>query len=453
MSNSAETLRFPEGFLWGAATAAYQVEGAVNEDGRSPSIWDTFSHTPGKITNNDTGDVACDHYHRYAEDIDLMAHLGLKAYRFSIAWPRILPQGTGQVNQVGLDFYDRLVDGLLAKGILPFATLYHWDLPQALQDRGGWPERSIVDAFVSYADVVSRRLGDRVRHWMTLNEPWVISFLGYGNGMHAPGIADEAAFLRAAHHLLLAHGHAVPVLRANSDAQTQIGMVLSLGWVDSASNSPEDQAAARRHDGFFNRWFLDPIFKGAYPDDMVKVFGASMPSVSDEDMRIIATPFDFLGVNYYTRSVVAAGQEPPFRPRMERPAGEYTEMDWEVYPLGLYNLLTRLHREYGPRAMYITENGAAFKDELSADGKVIDPRRLAYLRAHFEQAHRAIGDGVPLRGYFVWSLMDNFEWGYGYTKRFGITYIDYPTQRRILKQSGEWYREVIRSNALVPAPV
>ena len=450
-------LAFPPGFRWGAATASYQIEGGTDADGRGVSIWDTFCDRPGKVTNGDSGDIACDHYHRYADDVALMAALGLNAYRFSIAWPRILPQGIGTVNPKGLDFYDRLVDALLAQGIEPFATLYHWDLPQALQDRGGWPERSIIDAFVNYADVVSRRLGDRVHHWMTHNEPWVVAFVGHAAGVHAPGIQDPAAALRAAHHLLVSHGQAVTVLRTNVGAQARIGMVLNLSWVDAAGDSPADQAAARRHDGQLNRWFLDPLYKGEYPADMLEFYGPLAPEFPADDLKSAATPTDFLGINNYSRSVIGAGEVTPQNPlgiRSVRPQNsEYTAMDWEVHAPGLYKLLMRVHQDYAPAALYITENGAACADEIAFDGvHVHDPRRLAYLQAHLTQAHRAIQEGAPLKGYFVWSLMDNFEWSYGYTKRFGITYVDYATQRRIFKDSALWYAGVTRSGGLIAAP-
>ena len=451
MTAADKMLVFPEGFLWGAATAAYQIEGAASADGRGPSIWDTFCRTPGKVVNGDTGDVACDHYHRYRDDIELMADLGLKAYRFSIAWPRILPEGTGAVNKAGLDFYDRLVDALLAKDIEPFATLYHWDLPQPLQDRfGGWASRDIVEPFVHYADVISRRLGDRVHHWMTINEPWVAAFLGYAEGVHAPGIRDLRAAIKAAHNLLLSHGQTVPVLRANGDANTRVGIVLNLNWVDAATDSAEDRAAAHRLDGYHNRWFLDPVFEGAYPADMVELYdklAAGALDVQPGDMDAIAAPLDFLGVNNYSRSVVAADEAAGWLGVWPvQPAGEYTEMGWEVCPEGLYKLLARVSRDYGPKAIYVTENGAAFRDELSPDGEVHDDRRLAYLKAYLAQAHRALQEGAPLRGYFVWSLLDNFEWAFGYTKRFGIVYVDYATQRRTVKQSGKWYATVTRQN-------
>jgi beta-glucosidase len=445
MSNT--TLTFPSDFVWGVATSSYQIEGATGADGRGVSIWDTFCRTPGKVVNGDTGDVACDHFHRYPEDVDLMAQIGVNAYRFSIAWPRILPQGRGTVNQKGLDFYDRLVDSLLAKGIEPFATLYHWDLPQPLEDAGGWPYRSIVDAFVNYADVVSRRLSDRVHNWMTHNEPWCISFLSYAIGHHAPGRQDMAAAVRASHNVLLSHGLAVPVLRANGTEKTRVGIVLNFTWQDPASDSPEDQAAAWRLDGFNNRWFIEPVFKGQYPADMLEIFGQDTLGIQPGDMEKIATPIDFLALNYYTRSVVA--HDPGgiyFQARSLEQEGEHTTMGWEVYPQGLYNFLTRFHTEYSPKAIYITENGASFDDVVAADGQVHDERRTAYLEAHFAAAHRAIQEGVPLKGYFVWSFMDNFEWAWGYTKRFGIVYVDYPTQKRILKDSGAWYSRVVRAN-------
>lgn len=440
---------FPKGFVWGAATAAYQIEGAANEDGRGESIWDRFSHTPGNVLNGDTGDVADDHYHRWPQDVALMQSLGLKAYRFSIAWPRIIPDGIGAVNDAGLDFYDRLVDGLLAAGIEPFVTLYHWDLPQALQDRGGWPNRDSAAWFADYTAVVSRRLGDRVHNWITLNEPWVSAFLGYMMGVHAPGIRDPKAAMQATHHLLLAHGQAVSILRRNGNGATRVGITLNLTWVDPASDRPEEVEAARRQDGFANRLFLDPVFKGCYPGDFMELCGDLAPQIEEGDLQQISAPLDFLGVNYYTRSVVADDPNMPMlRTRSIQPAGaEYTEMGWEVYPEGLYRLLRRLHEEYAPDAIYITENGAAFPDTVES-GRVHDERRIAYLREHLTSCWRAIQEGVPLRGYFVWSLLDNFEWGYGYSKRFGIVFVDYATQERIPKDSAFFYRDVIAANGL-----
>lgn len=440
-------ITFPEGFLWGSATSSFQIEGAAFEDGRGVSIWDTFCRTPGKVANGDTGDVACDHYHRYQQDVDLMASLGFDMYRFSIAWPRILPQGTGKVNEAGLDFYDRLVDALLAKNIQPFPTLYHWDLPQALQDAGGWPSRMIVDAFVNYADVVTRRLGDRINYWMTLNEPWCISFLSHAIGAHAPGTQDIEQALLAAHHVLLAHGRSVPVIRANSKPNVQVGIVLNQTWADPVSDSPEDLAAARRWAGHFNRWFLDPLYKGEYPPDMVDLYGGEVPGLEEGDLAEIAVPTDFLGINFYNRAVVGNGTEAPvLNIRFARPEGEYTASGWEVYPESFYQLLTQIHRDYAPGPMYITENGAAYVDEVAADGEIYDPRRQAYLQGHIHACQRAIQEGVPLKGYFAWSLMDNFEWAEGYDKRFGIVYVDFETQQRIPKQSAKWFAQVIRDN-------
>ncbi len=441
-----ETITFPQGFLWGAATSSYQIEGAWNKDGKGESIWDRFSHTPGKIVDGSTGDVACDHYHRWEEDLDLMQALGLQAYRFSIAWPRILPAGRGRVNQAGLDFYDRLVDGLLARDIRPFVTLYHWDLPQALQDEGGWPARSTAEAFAEYAHMVSARLGDRVKHWITHNEPWVAAFLGYGMGMHAPGIQDFQQAVMAAHHLLLSHGWAVPLIRGNSPG-ARVGITLSLNDVIPASPSPQDHAAARELDGFTNRWFLDPLYGRGYPADVVqwfgRVHGVQMDFVQEGDMDAIAAPTDFLGHNYYTRTVARGSGQGNLPPVVTTDDSEFTEMGWEVAPHSLFRMLNRLHFEYQIPSIYITENGAAFPDVVDEDGHVRDPRRLAYLKAHLRAAHEAIQCGVPLHGYFVWSLMDNFEWSFGYTRRFGIVYVDFATQRRILKESGAWYRELI----------
>ncbi len=443
-------LEFPDNFLWGAATAAYQVEGAWQADGKGESIWDRFSHTPGKVRNGDTGDIACDHYHRYPRDIELMRELGLGAYRFSIAWPRVLPRGRGAVNPAGLDFYDRLVDALLAAGVQPFVTLYHWDLPQALQDLGGWDNRDVARWFVDYADVASRRLGDRVQGWITHNEPWVVAFMGHFYGEHAPGQRDLALALRVAHNVLLSHGLALEPLRANS-RHAQVGITLNLYAVHPAGDRAVDLEAAQRNDGCMNRWFLDPLLRGSYPEDMVAWYGRSAPQPQPDDLRIIAQAIDFLGVNYYTRSVVKADDGDTFlRLAPVQPPGEYTTMGWEVYPEGLYELLTRLHREYGVGQIYITENGAAFADVVGPDGAVRDARREAYLRSHFVQAHRALAEGVPLRGYFVWSLLDNFEWAWGYQQRFGLIYVDFATQQRIIKQSGRWYARVTRENGVAP---
>lgn len=446
----ADLLAFPEHFTWGAATAAYQIEGAWDEDGKGPSIWDVFCRVPGAIQDGDTGDVACDHYHRWREDVALMRELGLRAYRFSVSWPRVLPEGKGKVNRPGLDFYDRLVDALLAAEIQPFVTLYHWDLPQALQEEGGWPVRDTARRFADFADVVSRRLGDRVRHWITLNEPWVVAYAGYGNGYHAPGIRNPLAAVQATHHLLLAHGLAVPVLRENGDTATRVGITLNLSPVHSASDRPADEEAARRYDGFLNRWFLDPLFRRRYPEDMLEMLGSVLPDGYEEDLETIAVPMDFLGVNNYTRTVIADDPDSVVvETREVKPTGRpYTEMGWEVYPEGLYEILTRVHRDYAPPCIYVTENGAAFADRVDADGRVHDAQRMDFLREYIVQAHRALEEGVPLAGYFVWTLLDNFEWAYGYSKRFGIVYVDFATQERIVKDSGIWYRGVIAENGV-----
>lgn len=445
--------RFPPGFVWGAATAAYQIEGATREDGRGESIWDRFSHTPGKTANGDTGDVACDHYHRWGDDIQLMRTLGLNAYRFSIAWPRIVPDGRGHVNEAGLAFYDRLVDGLLEAGITPWVTLYHWDLPQVLQDAGGWTNRATADAFAEYVDVVTQRLGDRVKHWITLNEPWCSSFLSYHIGEHAPGHKNFNEALQAVHTLLLAHGQAVPIIRRNSP-DAQAGITLNLAQVYPATESPDDQAAARRYDGYFNRWFLDPLYGRGYPQDMLALYGDRVPATEAADFDVIAAPTDFLGLNYYNPTFIYDTPDAPvLRTGATRIEGEYTAMDWLVYPQGLYDLLVRVPREYPTGPLYITENGAAYPDQVSHNGeaRVHDPERTRYYRQHLQAAQRALGDGVPLQGYFAWSLMDNFEWAWGYTRRFGITYVDYDTQQRTLKDSGRWYKQVIAANAVVDA--
>lgn len=449
------TLTFPAGFLWGTATSAYQIEGAWDEDGKGESIWDRFSHTPGKIRDGSTGDVACDHYHRWREDIRLMQELGLKAYRFSISWPRVLPEGRGRVNQPGLDFYNRLVDGLLEAGIEPFITLYHWDLPQALQDEGGWPNRRTAEAFVEYADVVSRSLGDRVRHWITHNEPWCIAILGHQIGEQAPGHQNPREALLTAHHVLLSHGWAVPVLRRNSP-EAEVGITLNYTHYMPASPGEPDIKQARWMDGWFNRWFFDPIFGRHYPADMTAAYqaGGLLPQgldfVQPGDMEAMAAPLDFIGLNYYTREVCRAWGAPDNKPQVvfAAPADQRTDMGWEVYPDGLYWLLNRVHFEYQVPKIYVTENGCSYSDGPDATGRIRDQRRIDYLAAHFAAAHRAIGNGVPLAGYFVWSLMDNFEWAHGFRQRFGLVWVDYATQQRLPKDSAWWYRDVIAANAL-----
>lgn len=449
---ASKTLTFPLDFIWGTATSSYQIEGAWNEDGKGESIWDRFTHTPGKINDNSTGDIACDHYHRWPADIALMKEMGLKAYRFSIAWPRILPEGRGRVNEAGVDFYSRLVDALLAAGITPFITLYHWDLPQTLQERGGWPERATAEAFVEYADVVSNRLGDRVKHWITHNEPWCISILSHQIGEHAPGGQDTAAAIRVAHHVLLSHGWAVPVIRGNSSGG-EVGITLNFEVNEPASWSAADTRLAIDADGRFNRWFLDPLFGRHYPADIVTAYEPYFPYgldfIQPGDFGHIAAPLDFLGVNYYTRRVRRDNDAEDNEPQIIFPDLPRTEMeDWEVYPEGLYKLLNRLHFEYGPRKIYVTENGCSYSDGPDAAGRIADDRRQSYLRDHFAAAHRAMQNGVPLAGYFVWSLMDNFEWAKGYVQRFGLVWVDYETQQRLPKESARWYSRVIAANGL-----
>jgi beta-glucosidase len=451
----AEPFTFPPDFLWGAATASYQIEGGWNEDGKSESIWDRFSHTPGKIENGDTGDVACDHYHRWQEDVRLMQTIGLKAYRLSIAWPRIIPEGRGKVNQAGLDFYSRLVDSLLEVDIQPFVTLYHWDLPQVLQDEGGWARRSTAQAFVDYADVVTRHLGDRVKHWITHNEPSVAAWNGYLNGAHAPGLQIPAAAMATSHHLLLSHGWAIPVIRQNSP-DAEVGQSSNVNWTTPASPSQADYEAFRGMSGLWCRWFLDPLYGRGYPADVVADATAQgylpvegMTFVQEGDLKAIAVPTDFLGLNFYTRFVARSqttpeGQnQPPSVVRAPRNSVDWTEMNWEVYPEGLFRVLGWLYYDYQPLKIYVTENGASYSDGPGSDGRVHDERRTRYLAAHFEAAEQAIQAGIPLAGYFVWSLMDNFEWGHGYSQRFGLVWVDFKTKQRILKDSALWYKKVI----------
>ncbi len=453
------SLPFPPGFLWGVATSSYQVEGSSGVDGRGESIWDRFAATPGKIEDASDGKVACDHYRRWPEDVALMRALGLNAYRFSIAWPRVLPNGRGAVNAAGLDFYDRLVDGLLAAGLSPMATLYHWDLPQPLQDKGGWASRDTASAFVDYAQAVSMRLGDRVKHWVTHNEPWCIATLGYEQGAHAPGLRDPAQALLAAHHVLLSHGWTVPVLRRNAPG-AEVGIVLIASQVEPATGSEADRDAARWFDGFFNRWYLDPVFRGSYPADAVedRVRRGHLPPgplafVQPGDLAAISAPLDFLGLNYYSRNVLSgvAGPagEPAPRTVPMAPREALTDMGWEVWPQGLEDVLRRISSEYRPARIYVTENGAAYADGPDDDGRVQDQRRRLFIHGHLRALRRAIAAGVPVAGYFHWSLLDNFEWGHGYTKRFGLVHVDYATQRRTPKESALFYRDVVAANAVL----
>lgn len=436
-------ITFPDDFLWGTATSSYQIEGAVNEDGRGPSIWDTFSYHSGKISDGSTGDIACDHYHRYPEDIALMKELGLHAYRFSIAWPRIFPTGRGAVNEKGLDFYSRLVDALLEAGIAPNATLYHWDLPQALQDEGGWPSRHTAEAFAEYADVVTRHLGNRVKTWGTFNEPYVSAYVGYYDGRHAPGHNSREEMVLASHHILLAHGKTVPIIRANVP-DAAVGITLDLYPIKAASEGELDQRAAQLWDGRQNRWYLDPLVGRGYPADVVQHYESDMAHVQEGDLESIAAPIDYLGINYYRPEVARDPQEQT--PQTVFYPEEKTEMGWAVEAESLYVTLMRLTTEYSFPALYVTENGRAVADEVADDGRIYDEPRRSYLERHFTAAKRAIDDGAPLKGYYVWSFLDNFEWGHGYTKRFGIVWVDYETQERILKESAHWYKEVIAQN-------
>jgi len=449
--------RFPEGFVWGAATSAYQIEGALERDGRSESIWDRFAARGTTIIDGSSGAGACDHYHRFPADIEIMRWMGLHAYRFSIAWPRVLPNGRGRVgNAKGIAFYDRLVDGLLERGIRPFATLYHWDLPQVLEDQGGWPERATAEAFVDYTDVITRALGDRVKDWITHNEPWCVSVLGYADGIHAPGRKSWPDALRAAHHLLLSHGWAMPVIRANVP-EARAGITLNFVPAQPASNSAADLEATREFDGRFNRWFVEPLFGLGYPADVVRdhenegrLPESGMAFVREGDLEAMAAPMDFLGVNYYSRGVIRSTKLPEAENHapLLRVSDDKTDLGWEIYPSGLSDLLLSLHEKYKPKALYVTENGAACRVAPDDTGGVPDAMRVRYLDGHLRACASACQRGVPLLGYFVWSLLDNYEWAEGYTQRFGVVWVDYETQQRIPKQSAHWYRSVIAENAL-----
>jgi beta-glucosidase len=461
---------FPDGFAWGAATAAYQIEGAATEDGRGPSIWDTFSHTPGRTMNGDTGDVAADHYHRWAEDIGHIAELGLGAYRFSVSWPRVQPRGAGPLNRAGVDFYSRLVDRLLEAGVRPVATMYHWDLPQELEDAGGWPARDTALRFADYAAGVVGAFGDRVHTWTTLNEPWCSAYLGYASGVHAPGRTEPAAALAAVHHLNLAHGLAGRVVREQAHG-AQLSVTLNLHVARPDSDSDADRDAARRIDALANRAFLGPMLDGGYPADLLAdTAGVTDWSfVADGDEKAAAVPLDVLGVNYYSTGRVrawdgvsprsaadghgssahtpwVAADDVDFLPQ----PGPHTAMGWNIDPGGLTELLLRLHREYPDQPLMVTENGAAFDDVVSPDGAVHDERRLDYLRRHVDAVGAAVDQGADVRGYFVWSLLDNFEWGYGYDRRFGVIRVDYDTLARTWKDSAHWYRRLAATNRLEP---
>lgn len=448
MLGGVEMPYFPEDFIFGVATASYQIEGAWNEEGKGESIWDRFSHTPGNVQDGTTGDVACDHYHRFEEDVALLKELGVDAYRFSISWPRIFPEGKGRVNERGVNFYRSLIEKLQEAGIKPVVTLYHWDLPQKLQDRGGWESEETVAAFTEYARFLFRSFGKEVFLWITHNEPWVASFVGHYEGRHAPGKRDFKAALQVSRNLLLSHGLAVQAFREEKTLGS-IGITLNLTPVHLFSDSEEDILAAKRCDGYFNRWFLDPLFRGEFPEDMLLWYekrGFAFSQLSEEERSLVAQPLDFLGINYYFRRVVGKGEEAVFEVDFfDPPQSEYTDMGWEIYPEGLYEIVKRVSEEYQPEDIYITENGIALPDQPNSRGRINDQKRIDYLRSHLLALHRAVDEGCPVSGYFVWSLMDNFEWGFGFSKRFGLVYVDYTTLQRIKKASFYWYQKVVKS--------
>ena len=439
-------VRFPADFSWGTATASYQVEGAWDEDGKGESVWDRFAHTEGKILNGDTGDVACDQYHRYREDVALMKELGLRGYRFSIAWPRIFPSGKGAINQKGIDYYNRLIDELLANGIRPFPTLYHWDLPQALQDEGGWTNRDIIEHFTTYARTCIDSFGDRVKNWMIFNEPHVFIFTSYLGGMHAPGLRNSTAALTASHVTNLAHASALRAMKAVGSAEA-IGTAFSMSASYPASDSAEDAAAAERYHGWNNDWFLRPIMKGEYPDAYVDMDAArAKMDIRPGDMEQLRAPLDFIGVNLYSRTIIADagdGRNLGVRAMPGMGTGPRTDFNWEVWPAAIYQQLMRVWKDYGPTPMYVTENGCSYGDRPGPDGRVHDERRVDFYRGYIGQVGRALAEGADLRGYYAWSLMDNFEWASGYSQRFGIIDCDFPTQKRTIKDSGYWYRDLI----------
>ncbi|MGE5583415.1 MAG: GH1 family beta-glucosidase [Bacillota bacterium] len=439
---------FPKDFLWGVATASHQIEGGTREDGKGESIWDRFNHIPGKISDGTNADVACDHYHLYPQDIQLMKELGIKTYRLSVSWPRIFPEGKGRPNPKGIEFYRRLLSLLAENNIKPAVTLFHWDLPQKLQDIGGWANREVAGYFEQYARYVFKELGDLAPIWITLNEPSVYTFVGHNEGRHAPGITDFSTALQVSHHLLLGHGKAVRAYR-ELGLKGEIGLSQNMTPNYPASEKEADKIAARRCDGYWNRWFTDPLFKGEYPQDMLDWYSTRvvLPEITKEDLDIISTPLDFLGLNNYFGTMVTQDETRWPLELSESFIGEYrTETGWGINPDCFYDLLKRLHRDYQVAKIYITENGCAFKDMINRDGVVLDENRVDYLYRHLYSAYKAIREGVNIAGYYVWSLMDNFEWAEGYSKRFGIVYVDYPTQRRIIKKSGYWYREVIKNN-------
>ncbi|MCX7708653.1 MAG: GH1 family beta-glucosidase [Clostridia bacterium] len=446
----SQKIEFPKNFLWGAATASYQIEGACIADGKGESIWDRFSHTPGKIANGDTGDIACNHYHLYKNDVKLMKEIGLKGYRFSIAWPRIFPDGKGNPNIKGMDFYKRLVDQLLENDIVPAVTLYHWDLPQKLQDLGGWLNRDTTDYYAEYAAYIFKELGDQIPIWITHNEPWVVSHLGHAQGIHAPGLKDFKKALQAAHHLLLSHGKAVQIFR-QSNLKGDIGITFNMPYVYPASDSAADKEAAARKFEYSMNWFTDPVLKGHYPERLYEWYKNKniLPELDLDDLRTISQPVDFMGLNYYSSEIAKHDpSEWPNEAAWVSMGRSVTDMGWQIVPEGLHDLLVKLNRDYNGIKIYITENGAAFNDIVTPEGRVKDDQRIDYLEKHFAEANKAIQAGVNLAGYFVWSLLDNFEWAEGYAKRFGMVYVDYETQKRTVKDSGYWFKKVAESNCL-----
>lgn len=447
----AQSIQFPPDFLWGAATSAYQIEGAWDEDGKGPSTWDTFVHEPGRVFMGHTGDVAADHYHRWEQDIALMKELGLRAYRFSTAWSRIFPSGRGPLNRPSLDFYNRLVDGLLSAGIKPILTLHHYDLPQTLQDEGGWANRATAQAFADYAGAVSKVLSDRITIWTTINEPLVQTANGHLLGEHAPGERDIQTAVSVAYNLLLGHGLAVQAVRANAVQSVRLGAVLNHTPVHPASHSEDDLLAARRADAILNRSMLDPIFKASFPEELLDLIALLLPPTFEDDLKIAAQPLEFLGINYYTRAVVRSEPGVPFVEFVEiRPPQVPYSMMWEIYPPGIYEIITRIWQDYRPAEMIISENGMPLPDDVDVDGQVRDPRRIQYLQDHLIQVHRAIQEGAPVTGYLVWSLLDNFEWNLGYRPRFGLVHVNFENQKRTIKASGRWYSQVIAQNGFIP---
>jgi len=449
MKEDDMTTQFPKGFAWGTATASFQIEGATKQDGRGESIWDRFAATPGKIITGETGDPACESYHRYPQDIALMREMNLNAYRFSIAWPRIVPDGDGTINEKGLAYYDRLVDSLLEAKMTPFATLYHWDLPQKLQDKGGWANRASIDAFVRYVDTITSRLGDRVNHWMTLNEPWCVSILSNLLGEHAPGLHDQKIALQVAHNILVAHGAAVRAIRKSSP-DAEVGIVLNFEPAYPATDTEADRIATRLAHAKYNEWFAGPVMGRGYPQDAWKDYGKDVPEMLPGDLETMAASIDFLGVNFYSRMVChdpSGGMGTKIL--NQRNENNVSARGWEIYPQALYDLLTWLHKEYNIPKFYVSENGMACNDKIAADGQVHDPERIQYVKQHLEMVLRAIDAGVNVQGYMCWSLMDNFEWAFGTSSRFGLAYLDFQNQKRFLKDSGKWFGRVAQANTLV----